>query len=45
MSSPKDVYYGYREMILKKETELKKNIERKKYKDRIILTGVETVSY
>ncbi len=32
MSSPKDVYYGYRETILNKETELKKLLKEKNIK-------------
>jgi hypothetical protein len=41
-----DVYYGRREKILKKRTELKRKtiLERKKYNDRIIVTGAETAS-
>ena len=44
--TPDDVYYGRREKILKKRTELKRKtiIERKKFNDRITVTGVETVS-
>ena len=44
--TPDDVYYGRREKILKKRTELKRKtiLERKKYNDRITVTGVETVS-
>jgi len=44
--TPDDVYYGRREKILKKRTELKRKtiVERKKYNDRITITGVETVS-
>ena len=44
--TPDDVYYGRREKILKKRTELKRKtiLERKKYNDRITVTGAETVS-
>jgi hypothetical protein len=44
--TPDDVYYDRRKNILKKRTELKIKtvLERKKYNDRIIVTGVETVS-
>ena len=44
--TPDDVYYGRRERILKKRTELKRKtiLERKKYNDKITVTGTETVS-
>jgi hypothetical protein len=44
--TPDDVYYGRREKILKKRTELKRKtvLERKKYNDRITVAGAETVS-
>lgn len=44
--TPDDVYYGRCEKILKQRTELKRKtiIERKKYNDRITVTGAETVS-
>ena len=44
--TPDDVYYKRREKILKQRAELKIKtvVERKEYKDRITLTGVETVS-
>ena len=44
--TPDDVYYGRREKILKKRTELKSKtvLERKKYNDNITVTGAETVS-
>ena len=44
--TPDDVYYGRREKILKKRIELKRKtvLERKKYNDRITVTGAETVS-
>jgi hypothetical protein len=44
--TPDDVYYGHREKILKQRTELKRQtvLERKKYNNKIIVTGVETVS-
>lgn len=44
--TPDDVYYGRREKILKKRTELKIKtvLERKKCNDRITVTGAETAS-
>jgi transposase InsO family protein len=44
--TPDDVYYGRRGKILKQRTELKRTtiLERKKYNDRITVTGAKTVS-
>jgi transposase InsO family protein len=44
--TPDDVYYGRREKILKRRTELKRKtvLERKQYNDKITVTGVETIS-
>jgi transposase InsO family protein len=44
--TPDDVYYGRREKILKKRTELKRKtvLTRKQYNDKLTVTGVETVS-
>ena len=44
--TPDDVYYGRRKKILKKRAERKKQtmLERKKYNDRITVTGAGTVS-
>jgi putative transposase len=44
--TPDDVYYGHREKILKRRTELKRKtvLERKQYNGRITVTGAETVS-
>ena len=46
MPTTDDVYYGRREMIIKKRAELKKKtiLERREYNSRIMEKGVEIVS-